>query len=69
MKKTIIIIATIALTALWGQKEIPVGGNDNEETSDLSFSFILNASAGSKTLFLVSPFMLKGAGRMLLANS
>ena len=34
MKKTIIIIATIAFTALWGQKEIPVGGNDNEETSD-----------------------------------
>ena len=34
MKKIIIIIATIALTALWGQKEIPVGGNDNGETSD-----------------------------------
>ena len=34
MKKTIIIIATIAFTALWGQKEIPVGGDDNEETSD-----------------------------------
>tara|TARA_B100000401_G_scaffold321494_1_gene222630 strand:- start:161 stop:595 length:435 start_codon:yes stop_codon:yes gene_type:complete len=34
MKKTIIIIATIALTALWGQKEIPIGGNENEEISD-----------------------------------
>ena len=34
MKKTIIIITTLALTALWGQKEIPVGGNENEETAD-----------------------------------
>ena len=34
MKKTIIIITTLSLTALWGQKEIPVGGNENEETAD-----------------------------------
>ena len=34
MKKTIIILTTLALTALWGQKEIPVGGNENEETAD-----------------------------------
>ena len=34
MKKTTIIIATLALTALWGQKEIPIGGNESEETSD-----------------------------------
>ena len=33
MKKTIIILTTLALTALWGQKEIPVGGNENEETA------------------------------------
>ena len=33
MKKTIIIITTLALTALSGQKEIPVGGNENEETA------------------------------------
>ena len=34
MKKTIIILTTLALTALSGQKEIPVGGNENEETAD-----------------------------------
>ena len=34
MKKTIIVLTTLALTALWGQKEIPVGGNENEETAD-----------------------------------
>ena len=34
MKKTIIILTALALTVLWGQKEIPVGGNDNGETSD-----------------------------------
>ena len=33
MKKTIIILTTLSLTALWGQKEIPVGGNENEETA------------------------------------
>ena len=33
MKKTIIILTTLALTVLWGQKEIPVGGNENEETA------------------------------------
>ena len=33
MKKTIIILTTLALTALWGQKEIPVGGNENEATA------------------------------------
>ena len=33
MKKTIIILTTLALTVLWGQKEIPVGGNEDEETS------------------------------------
>ena len=33
MKKTTIILTTLALTALWGQKEIPVGGNENEETA------------------------------------
>ena len=34
MKKTIIILTALALTVLWGQKEIPVGGNENEETAD-----------------------------------
>ena len=34
MKKTIIILTTLALTALWGQKEIPIGGNENEETAN-----------------------------------
>ena len=34
MKKTIIILTTLALTVLLGQKEIPVGGNENEETTD-----------------------------------
>ena len=29
-----IILTTLALTALSGQKEIPVGGNENEETAD-----------------------------------
>ena len=33
MKKTIIILTALAVTALWGQKEIPVGGNENEETA------------------------------------
>ena len=33
MKKTTIILTTLALTALWGQKEIPVAGNENEETA------------------------------------
>ena len=33
MKKTTIILTALALTALWGQKEIPVGGNENEETA------------------------------------
>ena len=33
MNKTTIILTTLALTALWGQKEIPVGGNENEETA------------------------------------
>ena len=34
MKKTIIILTTLALTVLWGQKEIPVSGNENEETAN-----------------------------------
>jgi len=34
MKKTIIILTTLALTVLLGQKEIPVGGNENEETAN-----------------------------------
>ena len=34
MKKTIIILTALAVTALWGQKEIPVGGgSENEETA------------------------------------
>ena len=33
MKKTTIILTALAVTALWGQKEIPVGGNENEETA------------------------------------
>ena len=33
MKKTIIILTTLALTVLWGQKEIPVSGDENEETA------------------------------------
>ena len=33
MKKTIIILTALAVTALWAQKEIPVGGNENEETA------------------------------------
>ena len=33
MKKTIIILTTLALTVLWGQKETPVSGNENEETA------------------------------------
>ena len=34
MKKTTIILTTLALTTLWGQKEIPVGGgSENEETA------------------------------------
>ena len=33
MKKTTIILTALALTALWAQKEIPVGGNENEETA------------------------------------
>ena len=34
MKKTIIILTTLALTVLWGQKEIPVSGDENEETAN-----------------------------------
>ena len=34
MKKTIIILTTLALTVLWGQKEIPVIGDENEETAN-----------------------------------
>ena len=34
MKKTTIILAVFSLTALWGQKEIPVSGNENEETAN-----------------------------------
>ena len=34
MKKTIIILTVFVLTALWGQKEIPIGGNENEETAN-----------------------------------
>jgi len=33
MKKTIIVLTALAVTVLWGQKEIPVGGNENEETA------------------------------------
>ena len=33
MKKTTIIFITLAVTVLCGQKEIPVGGNENEETA------------------------------------
>ena len=33
MKKTIIILTTLALTVLWGQKEIPVSGDAHEETA------------------------------------
>ena len=35
MKKTTIILTltALAVTALWGQKEIPVGGSENEETA------------------------------------
>ena len=34
MKKTIIILTALAVTALWGQKEILVGGgSENEETA------------------------------------
>ena len=33
MKKTIIILTTLALTVLWGQKEIPVSGDEHEETA------------------------------------
>ena len=33
MKKTIIILTALALTVLWGQKETPVSGNENEETA------------------------------------
>ena len=35
MKKTIIVLTALAVTALWGQKEIPVGGgSENEETAN-----------------------------------
>ncbi len=34
MKKTTIILTVFALTALWGQKEIPNGLNENEETAN-----------------------------------
>ena len=33
MKKTIIVLTALAVTVLWGQKEIPVGGNENEATA------------------------------------
>ena len=33
MKKIIIILTTLSLTVLWGQKETPVSGNENEETA------------------------------------
>ena len=33
MKKTIIILTTLALTVLWGQKEIPIYVDGNEETA------------------------------------